>query len=192
MPEQFDENQHEAEAVAMAEPKPKPSGPIEVIPNAPLAVLYLLSQKLLSKSGVILRQIPTVSDLTGDYAIIHETEDEVMVADVSTDHQRSCALQSIRNLEEAKAQRLAQRRAAEAAIRNYEETLERGKAEAERQAAPYPEHIEAAILNNIEDNKATVTKFQGFIDTLDAQLEAAHAELAAVPPRKVWIARLPV
>lgn len=197
MPEQFDENQHEAEAVAMAEADAKPKrkatpSHVEVTLDLPLAVYYLLSQRLLAKTGVILRQIPTVTDATGDYAIIAETETEVTVADTISDHLRSRALQSIRNLEEARAQRLAQKRAAEDGIRNYREQLERGKAEAERQAAPYPPHIEEAILCNISDYETTVKTYAGFIATLEEQLAEANAELAAVPERKTWVARLPL
>ena len=197
MPEQFDENKAEAEAVAMAEADRKPkrkanTNQVEVTLDLPLAVYYLLSQRLLAKTGVILRQIPTVTDATGDYAIIAETEDEVTVADTISDHLRARANQSITNLSEQRAQRLAQKRSAEAGIQNYRERLERDKADAERQAAPFPAHIEAAIEKNIRDYQASAENYGKMIDALDAQLAEAHAELAAVPERKTWVARLPV
>lgn len=197
MPEQFDENQHEAEAVAMAEADAKPKrkatpSHTEVTLDLPLAVYYLLSQRLLAKTGVILRQIPTVTDATGDYAIISETETEVTVADTISDHLRARANQSITNLNEQRAQRLAQKRSAEDGIRNYKERLARDKADAERQAAPYPAHMEEAILRNISDYEASAKTYAGFIEALDAQIAEAEAELAAVPERKTWSARLPV
>lgn len=199
MPEQFDENKAEAEAVAMAEadakPKPKRKATpnhVEVTLDMPLAVYYLLSQRLLSKTGVILRQIPGVTDATGDYAIISETDTEVTVADTISDHLRARANQTITNLSEQRAQRLAQKRSAEAGIQNYRERLERDKADAERQASPFPAHIEEAIEKNIRDYQASAENYGKMIDALDAQLAEAQAELAAVPERKTWIARLPV
>ncbi len=66
------------------------------------------------------------------------------------------------------------------------------KADAERQASPFPAHIEEAIEKNIRDYQASAENYGKMIDALDAQLAEAQAELAAVPERKTWIARLPV
>ena len=193
-PEKFTENAAEAEAVALAdkvdEPKPKrvKTTRIEVDFGMPTEVAYLLSQRLLSLQGTIVRQVMTM----GEYAVTTEDQESVTVGDTSTDARRQSILTTIGNLEEQHAQRRMGRDAAQAQVNNYTNLLEREMTSHERQGDIYPEARKAALEMNIEAAKDHRDKYQAAMDMFQAQIDEAKAVHAAIPERKTWIARLPV